>query len=126
FYLVELFDLYKGKLDKPLRGADAVLKNDNHPAISHFSEEQRAEIRRELRGASVRRMAEVMTGTIEASNAVYNAAANLITAALGGPEALTARIRKRDPAFAQVSARRYMLRDRQEQGDNEAPAKALA
>src|SRR5437868_5939533 len=48
------------------------------------------------------------------------------TAALGGPEALTALIRQRDAAFVAVSARRYILRDRHEHGDNEAPAIALA
>jgi hypothetical protein len=126
FYLVELFDRYEGKLDNPLPGADAVLKDDSHQAISHFTPEQRDEIRRELRGASVRRIADVMMGKEDASNAVYNAAANLTTAALGGPEALTALIRKRDPAFAAVSARRYMLRNRSEPGDNEASATALA
>jgi hypothetical protein len=50
-----------------------------------------------------------MMGTAPASNVVYNAAANVVTAVLGGPEALTALIRKRDAAFAMVSARRYML-----------------
>jgi hypothetical protein len=126
FYLVELFASYRGRLDTPLPGAEAVLENDEHPAISHFSPEQRAEIRRVLGGASVRRVGEVMMGKASASNAVYNAAANLTTAVLGGPERLTKRIRDRDPAFARVSARRYMLRDRKSPGDNEAPAAALA
>jgi hypothetical protein len=31
-----------------------VLADDAHPAISHFTPEQRAEIRRDLAGASVR------------------------------------------------------------------------
>ncbi len=126
FYLVELFASYRGKLDTPLPGADAVLENDEHLAISHFSPEQRAEIRRELGAASVRRVGEVMMGKAPASNAVYNAAANLTTAVLGGPELLTKRIRARDPAFERVSVRRYMLRDRKSPGDNEAPAAALA
>ncbi len=126
FYLVELFASYRGKLDTPLPGADAVLENDEHPAISHFSSEQRAEIRRGLGAASVRRVGEVMMGKAPASNAVYNAAANLTTAVLGGPELLTTLIRDRDPAFARVSVRRYMLRDRKNPGDNEAPAAAVA
>jgi hypothetical protein len=67
-----------------------------------------------------------MMGKASASNAVYNAAANLTTAVLGGPETLTKRIRDRDPAFKEVSVRRYMLRDRKNPGDNEAPAAALA
>ena len=126
FYLVELFASHRGRLDTPLPGADAVLENDEHPAISHFSSEQRAEIRRGLGAASVRRVGEVMMGKAPASNAVYNAAANLTTAVLGGPESLTKLIRGRDPAFARVSVRRYMLRDRKDPGDNEAPAAALA
>ena len=126
FYLVELFSTYAGRLDHPLPGAEAVLRDDAHPAISHFSPAVREEIRRDLGGASVRRVAEVMIGKAPASNAVYNAAANLTTAVLGGPETLTALIRKRDPAFARVSARRYMLRDRAKPGDNEAPATAFA
>ena len=88
------------------------------------SAEQRRD-RREL-GGLVRRIAQIMMGSAPASNAVYNAAANLVTAALGGPDQLTARIRARDAAFAGVAARRYMLRDRKERGDNEAPALAIA
>jgi hypothetical protein len=126
FYLVELFARYAGALDQPLPGVAPVLAADAHPALSHFTPEQRAEIRRDLAGASVRRVGLVMMGTAPASNVVYNAAANLTTAALGGPDALTAAIRARDRAFAGVAARRYMLRDRTERGDNEAPAAALA
>jgi len=126
FYLVELFAAHRGTLDNPLPGADAVLKDDGHSAISHFSSEQRAEIRRVLGSASVRRVAEIMMGKATASNAVYNAAANLTTAVLGGPEMLTKLIRDRDPAFKEVAVRRYMLRDRKNPGDNEAPAAALA
>jgi hypothetical protein len=126
FYLIELFGRFAGALDQPLPGVAGVLADDAHPAISHFTPEQRAEIRRELAGASARRVGLVMMGTAPASNIVYNAAANLTTAALGGPESLTAAIRARDRAFAGVAARRYMLRDRGERGDNEAPAVALA
>jgi len=125
FYLVELFAAHAGHLDDPLDTA-AVLADDAHPAIGHFTPEQRADIRRELGGASVRRVAQVMMGSAPASNAVYNAAANVITVALGGPEMLTARIHRRDPAFAGVAVRRYMLRDRREHGDNEATTAALA
>ena len=126
FYLVELFDRFAGALDRPLPGVEGVLADDAHPAIAHFTPEQRAEIRRELNGATVRRVGLVMMGTAPASNVVYNAAANVTTAALGGPDALTAQIRERDEAFAMVSARRYMLRNRRERGDNESPAIALA
>ena len=65
-------------------------------------------------------------GSAAASNTVYNAAANVVTAVLGGPEALTNRIRERDPAFADVIVRRYMLRDLGSGRSNDAPAAALA
>jgi hypothetical protein len=126
FYLVELLDAAAGAFDRPLDGVAPVLADDAHPAISHFAPAKRDEIRRELGGASARRIGLVMMGTAPASNEVYNAAANVTTAVLGGPEALSARIHRRDPAFAGVAARRYMLRDRKEHGDNEAPAEALA
>ena len=126
FYLVELFDTYASQLDRPLPGVDAVLRDDSHPAISHFTPEQRDEIRRGLTGATARRVGLIMMGSAPASNIVYNAAANVTTVALGGPEALTRLIRMRDPAFGLVSARRYMLRNRREHGDNEGPALALA
>ena len=126
FYLVELYAAHAGRLDAPLAGVDVMLGDDAHPGISHFTPEQRQEIRTGLRGATVRRVGEVMQGTAPATNVVYNAAANLATAVLGGPEALTQRIGRRDPAFAGVTARRYMLRSRTERGDNEAPARALA
>jgi len=126
FYLVELYARFAGALDRPLPGVDAALADDAHPAIGHFTPEQRAEVRRELTGATVRHVGLVMMGSAPASNIVYNAAANLVTVALGGPDALTAAIRRRDPAFATVAARRYMLRNRRERGDNEAAARALA
>ena len=104
FYLVELFGRFAGALDRPLPGVDVVLADDAHPAIGHFTPEQRAEIRGALNGATVRRVALAMMGTAPASNIVYNAAANVVTAVLGGPDALTALIRQRDPAFAVCSA----------------------
>jgi hypothetical protein len=126
FYLVELYARFAGALDRPLPGVDGALADDAHPAIAHFTPEQRAEVRRELSGATVRHVGQVMMGSAPASNIVYNAAANLVTVAFGGPEALTAAIHRRDPAFSAVAARRYMLRNRRERGDNEAPARALA
>jgi hypothetical protein len=126
FYLVVLFDRYKDALDRELPGVGEILRDDRHPAISHFTAEQRDEIRRELIGATVRRIGQVMIGQTEVSNVVYNAAANVTTAVLGGPEALTNAIHKLDPAFATVAARRYMLRDRKQPGDNEATAQALS
>lgn len=103
-----------------------MLADDAHPAISHFAPEVQDEIRRELGSASVRRVGEIMIGKTPAPNAVYNAAANVVTAVLGGPERLTAAIHRRDAAFRTVHVRRYMLRDRTQPGDNEATATALA
>jgi hypothetical protein len=67
-----------------------------------------------------------MMGSRKASNAVYNAAANLAVALLGGPAATSAKIAARDPAFAGVALRRYMLAPRTANGDNEATPAALA
>jgi hypothetical protein len=125
FYLVEFFDAYAGQLDRPLPDAASFLKED-HPAVSHFSPAHRDEIRSELSSASIRRIGDVMMGKTDVSNIVYNAAANLVTAALGGPEQLTARIHRRDPRFESIVVRRYMLRDRTQPGDNEGTADAFA
>ena len=95
-------------------------------AISHFSSEQRVEIRQMLGAASVRRVGEVMMGKCRASNAVYNAAANLTTAVLGGPCSPSRKAFETGiPRSSRVSVRRYMLRDWEDPGDNEAPAAAL-
>jgi rhodanese-related sulfurtransferase len=125
FYLVELFAAHEQALDQPLPDAATVL-NDDHPAVSHFPAAVREEIRRELGTATVRRVGEVMMGKTDVSNAVYNAAANLVTASLGGPEKLTEAIHRRDPRFQSVVVRRYMLRDRTQPGDNEGTAAAFA
>jgi hypothetical protein len=126
WFLVELFAKYHDRLDDPMPAAAAALADDAHLAISHFTAAQRAEIRKELGGKSALYVAQAMMGKTKVSNVVYNAAANLITAELGGPEALTGLIHKRDPAFATVMVRRYMLRDRKVTGDNEATAAAFA
>lgn len=124
-YLIELFDAYADRLDAPLPGTDPVLQAD-HPAVVHFDETQQAEIRRELSGASVREIAHHMIRGTGVSNLVYNAAANVTTAVLGGPVELTRRIHARDPAFAGLVCRRYMLAARDVTGDNEATASSLA
>ena len=126
FYLLEFFAAHHDALDKPLDGAGAILNDDSHPAISHFSPAIRKEIRRDLGTATVRRIGQAMMGQTDVSNAVYNAAANLVTADLGGPEKLTGLIHARDPRFQTVMVRRYMLRDRTQPGDNEAPSEAFA
>jgi hypothetical protein len=126
FFLVEFFADRKDALDAPVPGADAILDDDSHPAIAHFTADQREDIRKTLKGKSAREIGKIMMGSAPASNVAYNAAASLITAVLGGPEGLTRRIHDRDPAFATVYVRRYMLRDRKENGDNEMTARAIA
>ncbi|SIO26403.1 hypothetical protein SAMN05444166_3329 [Singulisphaera sp. GP187] len=124
-FLIELFARHAGALDDSPSGLATILK-DEHPAVAHFTPAQRDEIREGLKGASVRRIGGVMMGSVPASNIVYNAAANVTTALLGGPEELTQAIHDRDPAFAPIMVRRYMLADRRVKGDNEATPAALA
>lgn len=124
-YLVALFARFANALDEPPPGlADAL--DDGHPAMEPYTPGQRAEIREALAGASVRRVGGLMMGSIPASNHVYNAAASVATAVMGGPEGLSQAIRALDPAFAPIAARRYMLAPRDRTGDNEATAAALA
>jgi len=123
-YLMELFADRSDTLDQSPVELDAMLR-DTHPAVSHFTAEQRARIRKELSNASVRRIGRIMMGSDPAENVVYNAAANVSTALLGGPEGLTARIHKRSEAFRGIAIRRYMLADRKVNGDNTATPEAL-
>jgi hypothetical protein len=125
-FLVELFAAHAGRLDEPLPEAGEVLTDTSHPAIVHFPPAVQEEIRRELAGASVRRVGVAMIRGTGVSNQVYNAAANLTTAVLGGPRGLTVRIHRRDPAFRGIEIRRYMLARRDVTGDNEATAASLA
>lgn len=125
-YLVELFAERAAALDEPLPGAASVVGDPEHPAVAHFDEETQAEIREHLAEATVRTVGRHMIRGDGVSNAVYNAAANLTTAFLGGPRALTRRIHERRPDFAGIEARRYMLAARDVTGDNEATAASLA
>ena len=125
--LVELFAAHAGHLDEPLgAAADAVLADDKHPALAPFSKTQRTEIRTALRGATVRTVGALMMGSRQPSNAVYNGAANLTIALLGGPAEVSAKIRARDAAFGGVVVRRYMLVARTADNDNDATPAALA
>lgn len=116
----------KPGLDAPLAGADAVLADAAHPAVAHFTPAQRATATRLLGGRSARRIAEAMITGKGVDNATYNVAANLVTARLGGPAALTQRLHARDPRWGGLQVRRYMLADRRAHGDNEATAASLA
>ena len=120
-----MFARFADALDQPPPGLDAILRDD-HPAVAHFSPPQRDEVRKGLAGASVRRLGGIMMGSVPASNIVYNAAANVAIALLGGPGEATRSIRARDPAFAPIAVRRYMLADRKATGDNEATPASLA
>lgn len=125
-YLVELFAARAETLDEPLPGAEGIVGDPQHPAVAHFDAETRAEIREHLAGATARTVGHHMIRGDGVSNAVYNAAANLTTAFLGGPRALTGRIHERHPAFSGIESRRYMLAARDVTGDNEATAASLA
>lgn len=125
--LVELFAAHAGHLDEPLgAAADAVLADDQHGAMAPFSAAQREEVRKALRGATASTVGAIMMGSKPASNAVYNGAANLAIASLGGPAQASARIRARDAAWGGVAVRRYMLAPRAAGGDNDATPAALA
>ncbi len=124
-FLVELFARYHQALDAVPAGLDEIL-SDQHPAVAHFSPEQRAEIRQGLSMATVRQIGMIMMGSKKASNLVYNAAANVTTALLGGPAELTQRIHARSPAFKNLHVRRYMLAPRNVTGDNTSTTVAMA
>ena len=123
-YMLELF-AESPDLDAPFPGASAILDNPDHPAVVHFSAEQRETAKKLLGDASIRRMAEAMMTGRGVDNATYNIAANLVTAHFGGPTALTRRLHERAPGWRGLYVRRYMLANRKTNGDNEATSHAL-
>lgn len=125
-YLVEFFSDRSDMLDEPVPGAADIVGNPEHPAIVHFDADTQAEIREHLETATARTVGRHMIRGTGVSNPVYNAAANLVTAFLGGPPALTDRIQARHPDFAGIDSRRYMLAARDVTGDNTATAGGLA
>jgi hypothetical protein len=124
FLLVELFAAHAHELDSVPPGVASIL-DDSNAAITALPREWRKEVRPWFQDATVRQIGEIMMGKTVAPNVIYNAAANIAIAALGGPEGVTRRIHARDPAFARVFVRRYMLAPRTP-ADNEATAAALA
>lgn len=123
--LVELYAEHHAALDEPLGAPlDAVLADDRHPALAPFSAKDRAEVRAAFAGASARTVARIMMASQKASNSVYNGAANLAIALLGGPAATTEKVHARWSPGIQVA--RYMLASRTKNGDNEATPAALA
>ncbi len=131
-YLVELFAAHANALDAPLPGGVDIAADADHPAIAHFDAAVRADVRAQLGTASVREVGWAMVRSVRGpdgvrvTNPVYNAAANLTTAVLGGPAGMTAAIHARGYAGDGLRARRYMLAARDVTGDNTATPAALA
>ena len=125
-YLVEFFADRADALGAPVPGAAGIVGDQEHPAIVHFDTATQAEIREQLETATARTVGHHMIRGTGVSNPVYNAAANLVTAFLGGPPELTRRIQARHPDFSGIQARRYMLAARDVTGDNEITATSLA
>ena len=125
-YLAEFFADRADTLDEPVPGALDVVGSPEHFAIVHFDADTQAEIKEHLEAATARTVGHHMIRGTGVSNAVYNAAANLVTAFLGGPPELTAKVQARHPDFAGIDSRRYMLAARDVTGDNTATAGSLA
>jgi hypothetical protein len=123
--LIEFFAKHAGQLDGPLPETAKMLDDDSHPAVVGLPIGEQDRIRSGLEGSTVRRLAEIMMGKVDTPNEVYNAAANVIIADLGGPDGATEKIRNRMPEFAGITIGRYMLAARAPR-DNEATAASLA
>ncbi len=125
--LIEFFSEQIESLDQPFAALSDIIDSQESVAIRHFDAEQQAAARAELRDLTARQLAEAMIHKehIE-SNAAYNAAANVIIEYLGGPMALTERIRQRFVHADGLQIARYMLADRQENADNLLTADSLA
>ncbi len=123
-YLVELFGAMAPALDRTPARTPQVLEASAHPALAPFAADQQAEIGSKLRALDARALGATMIHGKDVSNAVYNAAANLVTAELGGPRGLGEKIAARWDGPAEITVRRYMLAAR-EAGDNEATPRAL-
>ncbi len=125
--LIEFFSVQMDSLDSVFTALDNIIDNPRSPAINHFKPEQVNAARNELRGLTVRELAEAMISKKHVqSNAAYNAAANVAIQYLGGPAAVTERIHRRFPGTDQLVIARYMLADRQKNDDNLLTAESLA
>ncbi len=124
--LVEFVARHARNLDEPLPSSNKALQGSDHPVMALLRPLEQIEVRQYLESATPRKLARVMMGTEPASNVVYNTAANLIIADLGGPEQTSDLIHRRSSAFAGSRLRRYMLAPRLPGGDNEATAASLA
>lgn len=123
-YLVELFGAMAPDLGRAPGLAKQVLEASAHPALRPFAAEQQPEIRTKLNVLDARAIGATMIHGKGVSNAVYNAAANLVTAELGGPRGLNEKIAARWDGPSEIAVRRYMLAPR-DAGDNEATPRAL-
>ncbi|MCH2182461.1 MAG: hypothetical protein MK108_10690 [Mariniblastus sp.] len=130
--LLELFNRYAEELDQqPRQDIAAIVQNRKHPAVAHFSERSQQEIAAELSVVSIKQLGSILIDSKDPSgktysNIVYNGAANVAIALLGGPAAATAQMQQRHDAFQGVHLRRYMLARRNVTGDNTATPFALA
>lgn len=125
--LIEFFDLKLSSLDSPFIEASDIIGNSDSPAISHFNGELIESIQSELKGLTARELAQAMIHKKHVqSNAAYNAATNVVIEYLGGPKVVTKLIHNRISGSQGIVVDRYMLADRQENGDNLLTAESLA
>jgi len=121
---LDLFSFWGDQLDQVPIGLGSLLRPGTHPAFAGFTTEELDEVRTALMGKSYTELARIMMGRTGDSNAVYNAACNVIMVKLGGPEAIGDRLRSLDAAFADIHLDRYM-QSWNGDGDNAATPEAL-
>ncbi len=123
--LVELFAKYHESLPTAPKEVSNSLE-PQHPAVKHFNRTQQGLIQAGLSHQSAQDLGKIMMGSKTESNLVYNAAANVNIALLGGPEKTTELIASRYQRPIGIKLQRYMLAPRDEPGDNLATAEGLA
>lgn len=117
--LIEFFAEFAERLDEPFEPTTSLLRDRDSPAFRHFDHGTLQNIRTDLIGLTARELGEAMISKKHVtSNAAYNAAANLIILVLGGPEAVTRKIRDRHAGLENTTIARYMLANRYDTGDN--------
>jgi hypothetical protein len=121
---LDLFSFWGEQLDQVPSGLGSLLRTGTHPAFNGFTPEQLKRARAHLAGRPYLELARIMMGRTQDSGEVYNAACNVIMIKLGGPDAITRRLRALDPAFAGFDLNRYM-QSWNGNGDNTATPEAL-
>ncbi len=125
--LIEFFAKFADQLDVPFELTESVLLDRDSPAIQYFHSKTLRGIRDDLVGLSAREIGEAMINKSHvSSSASYNAAANVVILALGGPANATQKIRDRHAGVHKLTISRYMLADRHEVGDNVTTLNDLA